>query len=154
MKGDKGDTGATGPAGSGALRVVDASGTEVGLLAPPNGVIRDIDGTWVLLALGNTTDGFAPCSTMPDGCGSYLFAQPECQGPAYTNAESRVVQDAKVIDGEIRFPVGRMTSRVLESFRDGNGDCWELGATQMNAAEMKSVPVSSLGLAAPFHVAR
>jgi hypothetical protein len=65
-----------------------------------------------------------------------------------------MVQDAMVIDGDIRFPVGPVTSRSLESFRDDNGECSSLGGTRMDSAAMKSVPLSSLGLAAPFHVAR
>ena len=157
-KGDKGDTGATGPAGAGALRVVDAGGAVVGMLAPPNSVVREIDGTWVQLALNATTasatEGFASCSTTAGSCATYYFSQAECQGPAYLLAASSLVQDAKVVDGEIRYPGGPVISRALESFKEDNGDCWALGGTLLDAAEMKSVPLPTLGLTAPFHVAR
>ena len=130
------------------------------MLAPPNSAIREIEGTWVQLALNKTPasaiEGFASCSTMTEVCATYVFAQAECQGPAYLfrGVESRVVQDAMVIDGDIRFPAGPVTSRALQSFRDDNGECSPLGGTWMDSAEMKSVPLSSLGLTAPFHVAR
>jgi hypothetical protein len=158
LRGDKGDTGATGPAGAGVLRVLDAAGTEVGMLALSNGVVREIDGMWVQLALNNTTasatEGFASCSTTIGWCATYFFAQPDCQGPAYLLTASSLVQDAKVVDGEIRYPAGPVTSRALGSFRDDNGECSALVGTRMDSAEMKSVPLSSLGLTAPFRVAR
>jgi len=157
LKGDKGDTGAAGPAGTGMLRVVDAAGTEVGMLAPSNSVVREIDGTWVQLALNNTTasatEGFASCSPLTEFCMEYYFTEVNCQGPAYLATTSSLVQDAKVIDGEIRYPAGPVTSRALGSFMDNNGECSALG-TLMDSAEMKAVPLSSLGLTAPFHVAR
>jgi hypothetical protein len=158
MKGDKGDTGATGPAGAGALTVVDAGGTIVGMLAPPNSVLREIDGAWVQLALNSTTasgtEPFASCSTTMGYCATYYFGKAECQGPAYLLAASSLVQDAKVVDGEIRYPVGPVMPRPLASFRDDSGDCFALAGTRLDSAEMKSVPLSTLGLTAPFHLAR
>jgi hypothetical protein len=154
MKGDKGDTGAAGLAGSGALRVVDAGGAEVGMLAPPNNVIREIDGTWVQLALNSATEGFASCSTRPEPCPTLFFMDIGCLGPSYLTPASSLVQDAFVIDGEIRFRAGPGTSQAPRSFMDQSLECWELGGTLMDLAGTKSVPLSSLGLAAPFHVAR
>ncbi len=157
-KGDKGDTGATGPAGAGALRVVDAAGTEVGMLAPPNAVVREIDGTWVQLALNATTqsatEGFASCSVSTDFCMKYYFIEDGCKGPAYLSTVSSLVREGTVIDGEIRYPGGPVMSRAFASFSDDNNGCSVLGGTQMDSAEMKSLSLSSLGLTAPFHLAR
>jgi hypothetical protein len=157
-KGDKGDIGATGPAGAGALRVVDAAGVEVGVLALPNGVVRDIEGTWIQIALNTTvagaTEGFASCSTSSDLCMKYYFVEDGCKGAAYLSTMSGLVREAIVVDGEIRFPAGPVTPRTFASFSDDNVGCWALGGTEKDSAEMKSVSLSSLGLTAPFHVVR
>ena len=105
--GATGATGPAGPAGSGALRVVDSGGSEVGLLAAPNSVIRQIDGTWVQLALNSTassaTDGFASC-TAADGCRMINSPRPIRQGPAYFVTSNSLVQDGVVIDGNLLYP--------------------------------------------------
>ena len=101
------------------------------MLALPNSVIREFDRTWVQLALNDgtasATEGFRSCSPMTDTCASYWFAQPRCEGPTYFAGENHLFQDAMVIDGEIRFPAGPVTSRELKSFEIDNGECWEVG---------------------------
>ncbi len=149
---------ATGLAGAGALKVVDAVGAVVGLLAPPNAVVREIDGTWVQLELNDTTasatEPFASCSPMGN-CPTYWFTKTNCQGPSYEWPESSLVKEATVVRDEIRFRAGAVTSQVPKSFTDGSLECWEIGGeTPTDLAETKSVPLSSLGLTAPFHVAR
>ena len=128
------------------------------MFGPPNSVIRDIDGTWVQLALNGTTasatEPLASCSRMTGDCPTYWFAQIDCQGPSYMSPASNLVQEAIVVEGEIRFRAGPVALETPKSFTDGSLQCGELGGTQMDLAETKSVPLSSLGLTAPFHVAR
>ena len=153
--GATGAPGPAGPAGSGALRVVDSGGSEVGLLAPPNSVIRQIDGTWVQLALNSTassaTDGFASC-TAADGCLVYYFTQANCQGTAYLVTSNSLVQDGVVIDGNLLYPQGAVASRTFQSVSPDGTSCSQYEGT-MDAAAMGSVAVSSLGVA-PFHLSR
>jgi hypothetical protein len=151
LTGGKGETGPTGPAGPGALRVVDANGSEVGILAPPNGVIREIDGTWVQIPLNGT--GFAAsCSTASVGCLMYVFEDSSCGGSAYIAAGNGLVRDAMIVDGTIRYPAGPVVAeRPISAIRVDAGPCWPFPGT-WPSAEMKSVPVPAV--TTPFHLSR
>jgi hypothetical protein len=84
---------------------------------------------------------------------TFYFEQDECQGPAFILTSTSLVLDGMVVDGEIRYPAGPVLSRAVRSVRGDSGNCSAFGGSR-DAAEMKGVPLSSLGLKAPFHVAR
>jgi hypothetical protein len=155
IQGATGATGATGPAGTGALRVVGADGNEVGMLAPPNKVIREIDGAWVEVALSSSSasaaGAFASCSA-PDVCATYYFTQDECQGTAYFVTSSSLVQDAVVVDDAVQYPAGQVSNRTFRSWKY-NSDVCQASMQQFDSATVASVPTASLGVA-PFHVSR
>ena len=151
-KGDIGPAGPAGAAGSGALRVVDANGIDVGVLASSSSVIREIEGAFVLIPMNAA--GFPGCSTTVGNCMMYLFEKDTCAGTQYLPAENdNLVGDAYVVDDTIVYPVGPAATQSIRSYRTDSGTCYQINGSQQ-AVEVKSVPVSSLGLVAPFHVAR
>jgi hypothetical protein len=130
------------------LRVVDANGIEVGIFAPPNSAIREIDGTWVQTELNGTA--FAPCSTSSTGCPWYVFESSTCDGPSYIFAGDGLVRNAVLVGNTIRYAAGPVSTMTINSLRvDDAGTCYQMSGTQASA-EMKSVPAPT----APFHLSR
>ena len=153
-KGDIGPAGPAGPAGSGGLRVVDVNGIDVGMLSSSSSVIREIEGAFVQIPMNAA--GFSGCSTTVGNCMTHLFEKDMCAGTSYLSPEyanDSLVPDAFVVDDTIVYPVGPAATQSIRSYRTDSGTCYQINGSQQ-AVEVKSVPVSSLGLVAPFHVAR
>jgi len=128
----------------------------VGILAPPNSVLLEVDGTWVQAPLNSTagaTEGFATCAMSSGNCPTYYFSSVDCTGPAYLGTMSSLVRDAMVVDGKLQYPGGPVLSRMFHSASFYGTDC-SLYGVGIDSAEMKSVPLSTLGLVGPFHVSR
>ena len=156
-KGDKGDRGERGPAGQGSLRVLDANDAEVGMLLPPNSALLEVENTWVGIPLDNTSSsGFAECT---GGCAVYYFEDDDCgaqSGSAgfLTISAGSLVRDAFVANGEVQYGAGAVAPHVFRSQRFDQFDCSQMSPTRMDAAAVGRLPVSSLNLTAPFHLAR
>jgi hypothetical protein len=153
--GQKGDPGERGPAGDGALQVVDANGKRVGPLVSPDAVIVNIDNEWVRIAPSGA--GFKSCtpSSSAPPCMMYMYAEAGCKGTRYKSAEDGLTQEALVIDGDIYYPSGVVAKRAVASYRYDTLDCVDVGSGfEALNAEMKSVPLSSLDVKGPFHLAK
>jgi hypothetical protein len=150
-KGEKGDTGSAGPAGASALRVVDASGKEVGTLVSLDAVILNIDSDWMRLGLSGA--GFASCA-VGAGCVQSEFEQADCAGTAYMSVDS-LAPKAFLVGSDIYYPSGAAAVRPVGSLGYDSGACINLdaGFTSQNA-ERKEAPLSSLGLSGAFHLAK
>jgi hypothetical protein len=95
---------------------------------------------------------FAACSA--DGCPmTYLFEGAQCTGTMYQRANDSLVQDASVIDDRLLYPVGPAAMRSTTSSGNDAGICQQINDSEQ-AVEVRSIPLSDLGLVAPFHLAR
>jgi len=149
-KGDKGDKGDAGPAGSGALRVVDAAGVELGLFAAPTSAVREINGTFVEFPVVNGT-----LITCESSCLMVMYADPDCTGAAYVNPTYNLVPTAIITTGQVYFAAGAAAEHTVQSWRTLGEACSNLGsAWPQQAASLGTVPLSSFGVGATFHVAR
>jgi hypothetical protein len=132
------------------LRVVDANGNEVGILAPPNAALVQIEGTWVQIALKGSS--FDACSTASASCLMSVFEDATCGGPAYIAAGDGLVQTATIVDDVVRYPSGPVVAtREINSLRVDGGQCYPMSGT-WSSAEMKSAPAPNV--TAPFHLSR
>ena len=148
--GEKGDPGETGPAGPGALRVVDAGGADVGVFALPSSAIREINGTWVQLPVSGGS--FTTCAA---GCLLIMYADAGCTGTAFVNGIDGLVQAATIADDVVMYAAGPPATHDVQSFQMNGYPCVDLGySTPQQASEMRTVPLSSLGVAAGFHLVK
>jgi hypothetical protein len=69
------------------------------------------------------------------------------------DAGAGLVQQANVVDDTILYPAGAATMRTINSLKVPGGGCMTF-AGSIAAADMISLPVSSLGLTGPFHLAK
>jgi hypothetical protein len=83
-QGERGPQGDPGPRGPGALRVVDANGSEVGIFLAGGGAIRTINGSQFNLPVD--TEGFR---RNLGELGWLYFTTPDCSGPAYMRKVGR-----------------------------------------------------------------
>jgi hypothetical protein len=132
---------------------VDDAGKDVGTFVPGSvpAVILEVEGTWVQIGL--TEKAFTTCSAS-GFCGWYYFEDATCSGTPLTDSNGGLVQDAVVVDdGTIRYPAGPVAAHEVNSLQLPGGGCLAMPGTQ-TAAEVKSSPLSTLGLTAPFHLAK
>ena len=95
------------------------------------------------------TQGFASC----DGCVSYFFTEANCGGSKFVSPSNTLLQEATLIGADILYPGSAVSYHRFMSV-EWDGITCEGYNGGSDSVEMKSVPLSSLGLQAPFHLAR
>ena len=155
------------PSTGGALRVVDSTGEQVGLLDSSSNVIRYISSSDIWLRF--TIDKFgigSRISIRPDQNGQIrgpafdvYYEQVNCQGQPYMVVGTSLIFDAPVVGSNTYFPSGPGQPTDIKSLGSlipqmgclvpGTGNTF----TQNDLAPMVTLPISSLG-APPFKVSQ
>jgi hypothetical protein len=154
--GAQGDTGPAGPSTK-RLRVVDANGTAVGVLAANGGLLLSSAGRVLMLDAG--TDGFHPGDSL-------YYEAPGCIGPAYASGPIALLYRATVHGTVAYYPGTPIETRSIQSFTfptaaDGctmPGDTYD-GSTGLccfvyatTSLFGPAIPVDLGGFAVPFRL--
>jgi hypothetical protein len=159
-----------------ALRVVDSTGSEVGVVggaAVPGQiagmgrpvkqsdtiVTRHIDSMGIWLGFLVNTSGFVEANH------TVYFTSSDCTGPAYFDATDTLAQTvssnglqqyAFVVNGNVYFgsSISSLTVRSTDSLSGGSCSVFDSAGLSGNFALVQSFSVASLGLTPPFKLAR